>query len=684
MELLYPGFLYALAALAIPVIVHLFNFRRFKKIPFTNVRFLRDIKLQTQSQNKLRHLLILLMRLLAIAFLVLAFAQPFIPEGDVNTGSARRNVSIFVDNSFSMEGESSAGALIEVAKNRAIDIAMAFDPSDRFQLLSQDFEGKHQRLVSREVFVDLVQELELSPQSHSLEEIYSRQTDLLHNADNKSSGEAFIISDFQRSRYNPEMLRPDSSLKVSLVVLERSETDNLYIDSVWFDSPVRKLNDSEQLHVRVVNTGNENVEKLPVRLEVNGTQRAIGSVDVSGKGTAIANLEYLHEEPGIQQAVVSIQDSPVSYDDTWYFAYEVYQDINILGILPSLGVNDPLQRLFARDSVYRYTAVSARNVDYSTMATYRLVVLNGLEEIPSGLAAELRTFTENGGSVWLIPSAQAELASYNAFLNSFGLRSFAPLRQAEERVRTLNAEHPLYRDIFESIPRNVDLPQAKQYYPMALSASGDALMTLSGGNTFLSAYSVERGKLYILAAALDATHSNFSRHALFVATALRIAEMSQSTALLSITMHPEAYFSIPAENRLADGSLRLTNSTAGVDIIPTASLRDGQYLISPGPDVRKAGLYALKRNDDLLSAVGINYPREESDLASRSRSELQDALNEAGITAVKIFDGNDASLAREIALASSGRPLWKICLILALAFLLAEQLLIRFRKPLAA
>ena len=80
MQFLYPTFLYALLALAIPIIIHLFFFRRFKKVYFTNVRFLKEIKEETSARQRLKNLLVLLMRLLAMAALVLAFAQPFLPQ----------------------------------------------------------------------------------------------------------------------------------------------------------------------------------------------------------------------------------------------------------------------------------------------------------------------------------------------------------------------------------------------------------------------------------------------------------------------------------------------------------------------------------------------------------------------------------------------------------------------------
>ena len=120
MEFLYPGFLWALTAVAIPVIIHLIYFRRFKKVYFSNIRFLKEIKEETTNTNKLKNLLILLARIFAILFLVLAFAQPYIPQGE-KLKSGTTGVSIYIDNSFSMEALSDEVSLLEKAKKYKID-----------------------------------------------------------------------------------------------------------------------------------------------------------------------------------------------------------------------------------------------------------------------------------------------------------------------------------------------------------------------------------------------------------------------------------------------------------------------------------------------------------------------------------------------------------------------------------
>ena len=178
MHFLYPAFLFALASLAIPVLIHLFNFRRYQKVYFSNVQFLKEIREQQSSRRNLKERLILASRLLALLFLVLAFARPYIPGPQVVNAGKLKVASVFIDNSYSMQTLSREGSLLDEAKKKAKEIVTAYDINDRFQLLTQDFEGKHQRLLTREEFNDAVDAVKISPRSRKLQQIVNRQQSL--------------------------------------------------------------------------------------------------------------------------------------------------------------------------------------------------------------------------------------------------------------------------------------------------------------------------------------------------------------------------------------------------------------------------------------------------------------------------------------------------------------------------
>ena len=151
-----PLFLWGLLALAIPIAVHLFQFRRYKKVYFSNVERLNALQAESRRRSTLRRWMVLAMRCLAIIFLVLAFAQPTLPGKGQTLHSGSTAVSVYVDNSFSMENSGSDGSQLEIAKQKAREIVAAYRPGDRYQLMTNTMRGEEFRWLSREEFLDAV------------------------------------------------------------------------------------------------------------------------------------------------------------------------------------------------------------------------------------------------------------------------------------------------------------------------------------------------------------------------------------------------------------------------------------------------------------------------------------------------------------------------------------------------
>ncbi len=685
MEFLYPGFLYALFALAIPILVHLFNFRRFKKIEFTNVRFLKEIKHQTQNQNKLKHLFVLAMRMLALAALVFAFAQPYIPLDNQVTKAGKRQVSIFVDNSFSMQGESESGELIEVAKNKAIDIVQAHDVDDRFQLLTQDFKSEHQHFITSETFANWATRTDYSPRTNKLSKILERQNDQLLGNGQSDRLSAYIISDFQKSQFDFEELPIDSNVTYSLVHIERSYPANIFIDTVWFDSPVRTVGNSEKLNIRIVNTGANPISDIPIKLVINGEQKAIGSIGAGAEMAVDTALHFVHSTPGIKEARVHVDDHPVTYDDHYYFSYAVYNQIDVL-VLVNGESSAPkgIRSVFKSDSLISYQESPFNQIDYSKLNQQDLVILNELAEIPTGLASELATFCANGGAVLVNPSADPDLSSYNGFLAQLNGDAMRKARSGEFQVREINVEHPIFEGVFEKIPKNVALPTSGAYTPLSLNthSRSNSILAFGNGDPFLTSYQKGGGTAYVLTAPLSQPENSLSRNALFVPILLRIAELSKSNTPL-IEKIGNGLFSVDLPNEFAqtdESVVHLINESMNVDIIPGFQFREGKVQINASQGIEEAGNYQVRISESWIGSIGMNYDRSESDLASFNADEIEEELEKNGLEKVRIFNGLDNDFKNEINTASTEKELWKICLILALSFLLIESLVLRFWK----
>ena len=261
MQFLFPSFLWALGLLAIPIIIHLFYFRRYKEVYFTNVRLLKELVEETSSKNKLKNILILLSRLAIMAALIFAFAQPFLKSNESkDMGSSA--VSIYIDNSWSMNAKSGDISLFQIAKKKALEIINAFTESDKFQILSNDFNSTNLRLVSKSEARDLLEQITLGPKVQTLSKIGAKQNQSLENypSQNKHS---FIISDFQKN--NSGLAIPtDSSIQRHLIPLQYLEENNVGIDSAYFLTPVITPGQSNKIVFHVKNFGRSDVENIKV------------------------------------------------------------------------------------------------------------------------------------------------------------------------------------------------------------------------------------------------------------------------------------------------------------------------------------------------------------------------------------------------------------------------------------
>ncbi|HVV55263.1 MAG TPA: BatA domain-containing protein [Mucilaginibacter sp.] len=672
MHFLYPAFLFALAALAIPVVIHLFNFRRYQKVYFSNVQFLREIQEQQASRRNLKERLILASRLLAVLFLILAFARPYIPAKNM-TGSGRQQaISIFVDNSYSMQTPAREGTLLDEAKSRAKEIASAYGINDRFQLLTQDFEGRQQRLLSRDEFDDAVDAVKISPQSRSLQQIINRQEGLLEEQ-RGAMRSVYIISDFQKNMAGNKTLKADSGIHYSLVQLKASELPNVAVDSVWMLAAVHRPDQSEKLVVRLHNYAGQKAEKIPMKLLINGVQKALGSYTVDPRSVQEDTLSFSGLRSGWQRGEIQLEDNPVTFDNQFYFTFNVQQQLPVL--LVDGGKPDPfLKAVFATDPFFAAKSVSDGNIDYAALGTYPLIVISGVKTLSTGLAQQLKVYVANGGTLAVFPPADADMSNYRSFLEPMSAAWPEQLVTANTRVASLNLQNPVFKDIFESFPQNPDLPSVKKYYRLGANARGEDLMQLPGREPFWSAYGSGRGRVYVSAVPLDDDFSNLQRHALFVPVMFRIALLSGHEQPLFYTLGRDESIDIPPVQVNDKQILKLIKGDHTV--IPDVRREGGNTTLYISDQLQGTGNYELKKQDSTIAMLAFNNSRKESDMSYLTRDELKQDFPQAG----SILQPGQASLKGEVSGINFGLQLWKLCIILALIFLAAEILLVRYYK----
>lgn len=681
MKLLYPEFLWALSALCIPIIIHLFNFRKFKKIYFSNVELLKDVQLETKSKSQLKHLIVLFIRLIAITLLVFAFAQPYFPVNEETKKTDENSVSIYIDNSYSMDTKGTNGYLLELAKEQAINIAESYSPTSKFHLITNDLEAKHQRSVSRDEFIQMTEEILPSFSSTSLSTIYLRQAEALN--DNLGNKSIYWLSDFQKNTFDLEVKQPDTTLPIYLLPFSQESKGNVYIDSVWFESPVRKINGEEILSSTIINNTNTPIE-FKLELYINNVLQGFGNYRAEENSTVNCNVPYTIENKGIQHCQLLLTEYPdpdMTFDDDFYLTYNVEGVISIME-LTNRANNDSISsisKLFAGDSLYQYKSNNFSNVELSSLSSYDLLFVSNVEDVTSGLGTELINYCNQGGNLVLFPNNTINLESYNNFLRKIAQASIYTIDTSKAKVNHLDLENPLYESIFEKIPENVDLPIATLHYPIEYSIKSNVeyLMTFQNGSAFLSKNKVGKGNFYFSSVPLNPVSSNFEQHALFVATMLRIAEFSQATEKLWNVVGIENTIVLDKITNSAE-NLIIESMQEEQSFIPEIKRSNNETNLLLYDQIKKAGHYNILQSENPLKGFSFNYNRKESDFSFYNEEELKTTITSSPFgKQITIISGADGSSPVNVLEIIEGKKIWWYCILFVVLLLGLEILILR-------
>lgn len=689
MQFVFPQFLFALASIAIPIFIHLFNFRKFKKVYFTNVRFLSEIQQETKRQSELKQYLLLLFRILAFTALILAFAQPYIPGSLSHKRSAKSNaVSIYIDNSFSMEALTANGKLIDAAKAKAIEITSAYQESDVFQLLTNDFEGKHQRFVSKEEFRKLAEEVQPSATFRKLSGIITRQKDILSAIPNLNR-DAFLISDFQKQFADFNAIKPDSAISWFLSPIIPQKRKNLYIDTLYFESPVHQNGQQVKLKIRIRNSGTEELEKIPVKLSINNIQKAIASFSISAGSYTDLVLPYTENSSGIQNGVIELADYPVSYDDLFYFSYPLLPSIPVLTI-NGKSENQYLNMMFRSDSSFTYTETNEKKVDYGNLPGFPLIILNGPENISSGLNQELSRYLADGGTLLVFPPENLNPDAYHDFFSAINAPVFINQDTIQQRVSEIALESNVFSDIFErnaqgqiNLSENPDFPLVIKHYKISnrINSNQEVLMKLQNGHAFLTTATVGKGRIYLFASPMNEQWTNFPKHLLFLPTLYKIALLSIPSPKLFYLLGSEPKIELPIDSLDERKLITIKKNDADFTMIPETKSFFSRYYLFPHDQINEPGWYTVYQGKEKQIGLAFNYNRLESDLKCFSIEEIRGQLSRFPSKTVFLLDEKKSSVAKQMKEINQGIHLWKYFIILVLLFLITEMILIRTMNP---
>ena len=668
MAFLYPSFLFALAAVAVPIILHLVQLRRAKRVIFSNVRFIQASKDLTASQRNLKELLILLCRILFIVFLVLAFAQPFLPADNAVAPADESQVAIVVDNTYSMQNlhEEQDLSLLNVASDRAKEIVEMFPSSTAFKVASGN-KAKHGASVQASEATRYLEGLDFSAKDYAAA-LTSSATQPSH---------AFILSDFQRSTFKPSTLTKfDSTTQLHLVPIASAGTGNISVDSVYLEDEFVRPSAENVLHVRLFNSGEEAAEGVPVKLMIEDQQLAALSIDLPPQQATEAVMNFRISGTGDKKAYVVVEDYPVEFDNTYYFVLSPSAEVNITEVSETPG--NSLQRLYRNEPFFKFTSYSAGNINYAQAGTSDIIILNGVTNLSSALAATVTNFVEAGGTVAIVPPAGGDVEGYRSLFQNLNLpASFTGATAASSKTSLAapDPNNPFFRSIFSDYDPKMQMPAAVR--SVAWNRASEDILKYRGGAPFLSRFDRGSGHVYLMAAPLQEEYNGLVNHALFVPIMYKLAISSyKQQQAMAYSLSGETIQVPVAGRKHREGVYELQKDS--VAFIPEQQVRGGKLYFNTPPDMDEAGFYTLQLQDSTITTLAFNYGKDESYLAQYTPDELK-ALVAADRQNVHVYELGDAfSVKGEFEKRYFGVKLWKYCLILCLFFLMAEIALIRF------
>jgi len=679
MNFLFPTFLFGLFAIAIPVIIHLFNFRKHKIIYFTNVQFLKDIKFESEKKSKLKELLILLMRILAIACLVFAFSQPFIPSKQ-NIVLGKKTISVYIDNSFSMENVNSKGTLLESAKESAISLAKAYHINDRFQILTNDFLGKHQRLLNRDEFIEQVNEVKISSANRDINDVIKRQLDFLQNTNSKNKHQ-FFLSDFQKNTSRILKENCDTSSSMFLIPIISEEVNNVFIDSVWFESPVQQFGTTQTLNVSINNASEKNLEAGTLKLLINQKQVSLNSFNINAQSKQTVKVSFTSKERGINYGKLKIDDYPVSFDDAFYFSFN---SNNVISTLVINGDDEETAKnfssLFQNDSMFVFHENGEDNIDYNLFSKKNLIILNGLKTISSGLIVEINKFITSGGTVVLFPNLKADINNYTSAFKSMQLPEIELVDTTRVDAKIVNSDQVFFQGVFEKLNEKMDMPKVKRHFRYKKNKfnTGESIIMLQNGESLLSTSNIRKGRVYLFSISSEESSSNFIKHALFVPTLIRMGVLSLKPSSIYYKTSTSEAIDVSLDSNNKKQPLHILQTNSEFDMIPEQRIVNSNTTLFTQNQVSEAGHYTVNQADKVVLGLGFNYDRKESDMRFFTEDELNAWSDSLGLKNLTVLKSEESSITQSLKETNNGNKLWKLFLILALLFLLGEILIIRF------
>jgi len=637
-----PEILYFLFLLIVPILVHLFQLRRFKTSYFTNVRFLKELAVQTRKSSKIKKRLLLAARLLLLTCAIVAFAQPFFEAKD--SKNASNEMYIILDNSFSMQAKGKKGELLK----RAVQELLENTPENaQFSLLTNTENYWNTEIKSSKT---ALQNLKYSAAPFELPSIIAKIK--AHKSANKK--DIVIITDAV-GLAEKEVKNIDFEEQPYFIIPKAEQKNNVSIDSVYIN---QTLENFYEISVNLTAYGDD---FKPVSTALYNQNKLIAKTIINFD-TKKKKINFTIPKEAFH-GYVTIEDNGLTYDNKLYFSISKTKKTNVI----SIGVPEKsnfLSRIYTA-AEFNYNNYPINNLDYNSLEKQNAIILNELDEVPQALQTTLKAFIAKGGNLVVIPSEKTSISNLNSFLGNFGKIQFNNLTAANRLITKINFDHPVFSGVFENKITNFQYPKTNSSF--AVSSPYPAVLSYEDQSVFVTMIQNPISGVTVFAAPLNSINSNFQQSPLIVPLFYKIAQNNQKTGVNALTIgNNQPYF---VDVLLSKDAILEVKGTED-SFIPIQQILNNKVKLIFNDFPETAGNYSVFDKKEAVENVSFNYKRSESDLSQVNTNVVSDFKTADTIST--IFN----TLQTE----RTDNQIWKWFVIFALLFLALEMAIIKFVK----
>ncbi len=642
MQFKHPEILYFLFLLLIPILVHLFQLRKFKKEYFTNVGILKQLSIQTRKSSKLKKWLLLATRCLLLAFIIMAFAQPFFKAKDsINTTN---DLYIILDNSFSMQAKGQKGELL---KRAVQDLLVTVPEAQDFSLItcSDNFYNTDIKSIQKDL-----QNLKYSSNKFQIDNLLSK----INAKKSVTNKDVFIITDAVGLKQK-ELTSIKNIETTTLYIPKSEQQNNIAVDSVYMN---QVLDNFYEISIKITAYGDD-LKPTPIALYNNKKLIAKTIINFSSK-TKIQNFTIPKAD---FNGYVSIVDNGLEYDNNLYFNISKPEKISVISIGDN-SKNDFLNRIYTPQE-FDFKNFELKNLDYNLIEKQTAIILNEITEIPVALQITLKNFVEKGGNLVFIPSNEMNVANINIFLKTLSNLQFISLENGEKQITKIAFDHPLFKNVFEKKTDNFQYPQTKNSF--TISNAGGSILSYADQSNFLSGIRKQLSNVYVFTAAINKENSNFQNSPLIVPTFFQMAQNQKSTGVTAIEIGKNEPF-ILDKNLSKDEILTIKNDKE--QFVPIQQILNNKTKLTFNDLPFADGNFGVFNRNDFVKNISFNYARTESNLMDCNENLLSkyDIVN----SIETYFDNLQTNRA--------DNQMWKWFAIFTLIFMILEVLIQKFVK----